>query len=271
MKKLIRNTGVKCSACEGEIHVTYTYRVKSLVPPNQIVIGGENPVSRSVDSLFSCSDCGLEFQPTEKNGLKRVDSKKLISIFSNYYSLELTEELDSKRFFSGNENRKVLSVDLTYLSRYKENHFGLPRDSDGMFLRIFKTKGALLWDRYSELHARHENKSSVLRKKLQEKLNANQIDEAFKFATKHNFSLISPGVNIHSWERYKYIKKKYPKSIPQDGTRYMIGTPVSERSSVFVSTPKIPSNAVPASKVFVLEENLSLSEYWIPTDCIKTK
>lgn len=265
MKKLIRNTGVKCSACEGEINVVYIYKVKSLVPFNKMRVGGENPVSKSVKSVFSCSECGLEFQPTKKNNLKRPDEKVLINIFSNYYTVQLTEELDSKRFYSENKNRKVLSSNLSYVGKYRENSFGLLQEDEGIFLRIFKSKNAELWNLYSELHEKHEKKSSELRKKLQVRLDANQIDDAFKFAKKYNFSLHWSGMNIFKSKKGGGREDNRPKN----GTSYTIGTPIGYRSSTFVSTPKVPDNAVSASKVFVLEDNLNLSEYWIPKDCIK--
>ncbi len=277
MDKINVPTGKTCSACKGQIIEEFKLKYEK-IDSSRMKIGGRSPQpSFKLVSKFYCEDCGMNFNPTDKNGLKSFKHKdRIIDVLRSLDKPKvlLRDLITSEVSFQERclvklqQNLRVFIVEEETMSAYLGRASGrffvenelelaeLKKEMNGRFLVPGKNKAT----RFDVVRKWKDDFSKIQKEAYDEAMAMIKSGKTFKQANDY-YKSKAKGSELHM-SRSGIITSlrgkdkrpiSYSYSIPKNpGTK----------------KPKPPTGAIPAINVIVLDEKFKQHHCWIPKDAI---
>lgn len=234
-----QKTKYSCPVCTGNILASYSLR------------------KGKVSATFSCGTCGVLIKPTEANKITVGPAVIISRIITNYVVLKLKTHIHKHSFlFCEGKDREKLNKENQYL--YKRTPRIVGMEIENPYLVLSPDKKVTLWWHSDSIKNQREEKRKIIKDQIQPFLDSNKIEKAREKAYELNADIYE--------KKDPFIiedilaKKKLPS---KNGADYKI------KYGYIQSEVEIPKNAQEAIKVYVMENDFSLSSYWIPRSKLK--
>ena len=261
MNEFIRKTGKNCPLCEGgKIIEHFKYSIEPINVGVHFRVGGPNPYNENINSIIYCNRCGVPFVPTEFNNLKYANKGHAMYIMKETQKIFLTRDLKLNEIFhhSGPDLLKWDTVSIKANAVNSDLYvFWGPYRQD-FIQSIGSTETYLvLQNNKLELFDRHEHekiiritKTAQIFNKTRDLIEAGQGDDAIK-----------------------YMNEQFNCNIMKKGTmdEFIDLKNIESHCSSYVKSEhvELPTGAIKATAIKILDNDFNVSAYWVPSDAVE--
>lgn len=271
MDKITKGTDTPCIVCKGDINITCTHERQRI--GSSLVVGGANPARTILGHIFSCSGCGLVYEPTAKNKLRTIQVNLLYSVLEGFAKVTLVRSVESHEIIPVGDGVPVpeggLDKDLFWIQELPRDRSSLLKSpSAGYMLTIPGAQARFLThEEYptnsfdAALHTRQEQEQQ----KISEIREKQGFDKAYAHASKLGLAI--------SIKRTSSAIETEMRPDEKCGLAFEWGWDSAKKLGIKSSDYAFPTGACEGLRVGILGDapDFSITSYVIPKALVSHK